>query len=582
MLKFSTRCWSVGLLLCVWFMMPHVASSQNSNEPKEVTQTYLLKNAHITTKPGQTMFGHILIRDGLIAQVGPSISAPFDAQVIDMDSMYIYAGFIDALSHTGVKKPEKENNDRVRDPGNPTNKRAGITPEHAVTEDFDPQDGSVKKSREAGFTIAHVVPRGRMLPGMGGVFSMAKGASTDMVIADDASMFSQLRSASRVAPGTLIGVLAKYRDIYRNAEALKTYSSKYATNPSGLNRAKPDDAIAAFVPVVSKQMPVFFAAKSMLDVSRIINLQKELGFKLVLSDVRQGWPMMDKIKRGNYPVVLSLDLPKEIKEEEKKDMTDEEKAKAEKKKKKEEAKLSALEKANKANKAAREERKKKSVAEYESQAAMMEKSGVKFAFSTMSSKPSDARKEIRRMIKAGLSERAALAALTTNAADILGISRVAGTLESGKMAHIVVTDKPLFEEKSAVRYIFVDGQMNEMKKKEEKKGDVNTDALSAVAGVWSYSIEIPGETQTGNIKIEKDGDDAVVSISSSDNLEDYEEVNNVNLEADKLTFDFQVEEGGMQLPLSFDIDIEGNNMTGKVNAGNFGAFPIEATKKDPK
>lgn len=277
--------------------------AQNSNEPKEVTKTYLLTNAHITARPGQTTFGSILLRDGLIEKVGANVTAPFDAQVIDMDSMYMYAGFIDALSHVGLKKKEKEDRPRVNDPGNPPNDVAGITPEHSVYDDYSAEEGSVKKMRESGFGIAHVVPQGRMLPGMGAIFSLGKGDSEDLVIAKEASMFSQLKSANRVAPGTIIGVMDKYRDIYRNAAATTKYSGKYKMNPIGMRRAKPDPSIEAFIPVANKQMPVYFIANSGLDISRVIQLEKDLGFKLVIADVEKGWTMAKKIKAGRLSFI---------------------------------------------------------------------------------------------------------------------------------------------------------------------------------------------------------------------------------------------------------------------------------------
>ena len=567
--------------------------AQNSNEPKEVTATYLLENAHIIASPGQSTFGSVLVRDGLIEQVGVSIKAPYDAQVIDMDSMYIYAGFIDALSHVGLKKKDKEDRPKVNDPGNPPNDIAGITPEHSVYDDFEPSEGSVKKLREQGYGIAHVVPQGRMLPGMGAIFSLGEGESAELVIQKEASMFSQLKSANRVAPGTTIGVLAKYRDIYRNAEATGKYNNKYNLNPAGMRRAQPEPAIEAFVPVVNKQLSVYFIANSALDVSRVIALQKELGFNLVLADVEQGWPMANKITAGRYPILLSMDLPDAIKEEKKEEkdeskMTDEEKkkaadekTKAEAKKKKEEAKLSILEKANKKAKMEREERKKKSIKDYEAQAAMMEKKGIKFTFTGISTKPGDIRKNLKRMIDGGLSESAALAALTTNAADQLGISKIAGTIEKGKLANLVITDKPYFEEKSAIRYVFVDGQMNEMKKKEEKKGELAEGAGAALAGEWKYSIEIPGQTQSGVIKITPDGDDLLVEVDSTDEPGDYEEGTAVNFKDDNLTFEMSVDNDGYQMELTWNMDVDGDTMKGMVKAGQFGSFPVEASR-DPK
>ena len=568
-------------------------SAQNSNVPKEVTATYLLTNAHIISHPGQTTFGSVLLRDGLIEQVGANIIAPYDAQIIDMDSMYIYAGFIDALSQVGLKKKEKEERPNVKDPGNPPNAVAGITPEHSVYDDYSSKESSVKKLRDQGYGIAHIVPQGRMLPGMGAIFSLGEGESAQLVIKKEASMFSQLKSANRVAPGTTIGVMAKYRDIYRNAAVTSECSSKYNMNPVGMRRAQSEPAIEAFIPVVNKQLPVYFIAKNALDVSRVIALQKELGFNLVLADVEQGWPMASKITAGRYPLVLSMNLPKAIKEEKKEEkdeskMTEEEKEKAvntkakkEKKKKKEEAKLSLLEKANKKEEMAREERKKKSIKDYEGQAAMMEKKGIKFAFTGISTKPGDIRKNLKRMMDAGLSESAALAALTTNAADQLGISKIAGTIEKGKLANLVITDKPYFEEKSAIRYVFVDGQMNEMKKKDEKKGDIEKGAGAALAGEWKYSIEIPGQTQSGVIKITADVDELTIEVSSADSPEDFEEATAVSLNGSNLTFDLSIDYDGFQMELSYDLEIAENAMKGMVKAGQFGSFPLEGSR-DPR
>lgn len=582
-----------GLLMIALMLIGNWTSdlqAQNSNEPKEVTATYLLHNAHIVSRPGQSSFGSVLVRDGLIEEVGPNIKAPFDAQVIDMDSMYIYAGFIDALSYVGLKKKEQEDRPKVKDPGNPPNEVAGITPEHSVYDDYVPSEGSVKKLREQGYGIAHIVPQGRMLPGMGAIFSLGEGDAAELVIRKEASMFSQLKSARRVAPGTTIGVMAKYRDIYRNAEATVKYNGKYKINPTGMRRAQPEPAIEAFVPVVNKQMPVYFIANSGLDVSRVISLQKELGFNLVLADVEQGWTMANKISTGHYPILLSMDLPDAIKDDNKKDedeskMTEEEKKKAadekekaEKKKKKAEAKLSILEKANKKAKMEREERKKKSIKEYEAQAAIMEKKGIKFAFTGISTKPGDIRKNLKRMIDAGLSENTALAALTTNAADQLGISKIAGTVEKGKLANLVITDKPYFEEKSAIRYVFVDGQMSEMKKKEEKKGEIAKGAGAALVGEWKYSIEIPGQTQRGTIKITADGDDITVEVDSADEAGDYEDGTNVSFKDDKLTFEMTVDNDGYQMDLVWDIEIDGDSMKGMVKAGQFGSFPMEGTR----
>ena len=73
------------------------------------------------------------------------------------------------------------------------------------------------------------------------------------------------------------------------------------------------------------------------------------------------------------------------------------------------------------------------------------------------------------MIENGLSEDAALAALTTNPAQLLGIDKMAGTIEAGKMGNVLVSTAPYFTKKSQFKYVFVDGDKYEYEVKDDKK-----------------------------------------------------------------------------------------------------------------
>ena len=52
----------------------------------------------------------------------------------------------------------------------------------------------------------------------------------------------------------------------------------------------------------------------------------------------------------------------------------------------------------------------------------------------------------------------ALKALTLNAAIIAGAADRLGSLETGKIANLLVTDGDLFDEKMAIKHVFVDGR----------------------------------------------------------------------------------------------------------------------------
>jgi hypothetical protein len=566
------------------------ALSQNSNDAKEITTTYYVKNAFVVQKPGTVLSNtSILIKDGMIKSVGPNIPIPFDAEVIDADSMYVYAGFIDACSHAGIAKIENKERPKVENPGNPPKKLAGITPQYTVRSAIGGKlDKSMGELRDLGFGFVHVVPRGRMLPGQGSVLSTGDIKPSESIIKENVSEFAQFRSARGMFPATTIGVMSQFRDLIKNATYSNNYKASYALNPKGLERPTQSEELAALYPVVEKKMPVFFYAPKVKDVNRALILQQELGCNMVLTGVRQGWPLMSSISESRNPVVLSLKLPEEIKDE-KDEKEDEKKDDDKDVEKKDDGKVKGAgkdekkEKPKKKKKPEKEEdpetkmlkeRKKKSHDEYVSQAAMFEKQKINFSFSTLDAKSKDIRNNILRMVRGGLSENGALAALTTNPASLLGISAMAGTVEQGKIANIFITDKPYFDEKSKIKYLIIDGNVKHIKeeKKKKKKGDGEKVEL---AGIWSYEVEMPGQSQSGTMIIKGSGDNLEVSTDTSDEPGDFIDGTNVSLDGSELSFDIIVD--GMTCSISVEFD--GEAFEGTVALGEFGSFPMTGSKK---
>ena len=429
-----------------------------------VTRTYALTHVNIIQGPGRKIeMGTLIIKNGLIAAVGKTVPIPAEAIVIKADSMYAYAGFIDGLSRVGVVKPKEDSKERVKDPGNPPADRAGITPQSDVRSFLNASEKSIEELRNLGFTTAHVVPYGGMLPGTGSIISLENTTPDGMVMIAQSSFYSELTPAERVYPNTLLGVMAKWRDLYRNAVLQKSYSSLYASNRNGLERPAADRILEAFYPVIEKRTPVLFKAEKLLDIQRILTLQTDLGFSLMIGDVKEGWDYLPKIKSSGAKIFLSLDLPEEKKVEKKDDQKDVKDDKKEVKIAEKEIATDSLEKI------ALEKRKADFIALCAAQASSFQKAGITFGFASLSAKTKDIHANLRRMIKAGLTEDQALAALTINPAQLLGISDRAGSIDPGKMANIVISDKTFFDEKAKVRYVFVEGVMYKLDTKEIDK-----------------------------------------------------------------------------------------------------------------
>src|SRR5213079_1931203 len=136
--------------------------------------------------------------------------------------------------------------------------------------------------------------------------------------------------------------------------------------------------------------------------------------------------------------------------------------------------------------------------------AALGKAGVKFAFySGGIAAPKDILKAAKKSIDAGLAPDAALRAFTLSAAEIFGVADRLGSIENEKITNLVVTDGDLFEEKTKIKMVFVDGHRFEVrepeKPKEPPKGDLT--------GKWNLSYTTPDgpEEATAELAMDRDG-----------------------------------------------------------------------------
>jgi len=495
---------------------------------------------------------NLWIADGKVKQIG-NFTIPLAAEVIEADSMYIYPGFILGASHAAIPKPKDDKPDRPSRPGTPTDAQAGITPEKSAVDQLSGKSGDIEGLRKQGFTLAHTVPHGKSFPGQGAVILLGSNPEgkdelpiTSQVLKQKHSLYSTLRGSGRMYPSTVIGVMAKWRELYRGAELAHQHEELYARDKS-VDRPSYAHSFTALYPVISGKQDVYFATGNALAARRVAALQEELGFALVMTDVTETWDIMSLL---DEPFLLSLDLPKEPAESKDKKMTDEMKM--------------------------HHDRQMKSYHMYLNQADTLAHAGKKYGFSQGEAKTTDLMKNIKMMVAEGLSEVEALTALTTTPADLLDVSDVTGSLRTGMMANLIISNEPIFTEKSKLRYVFVEGTMYEYNKAKKSDAKVNGDVAS-VLGSWSYTADVPGETITGVVTI-VDNDGTLGGTMVSDQDGETTELESVGLEDDELTIGFVMEQEGFDMPMSITVTIDGDTFTGTVSAGQFGEFPFSGQK----
>lgn len=560
----------LSTLIALLLLVVAVQAQSVDDLLKPVTRTYALKNVTIVQKPGQVIEnGTIIIKNGLIQAVGKNVTIPGNAKVLEADSMYVYAGFIDALSNVGIPAP-KPDTDRSRPRGeireNPPYEMAGIMPHAKAVDQLSAKDKEIEGIRKLGFTAVNTVPHGGMIPGQTAVIVLAGEEASDMIVLEDLAMVGTLQSARGVYPSTIMGVMSKYRELFEQTHQLMHHWDVYKKNPA-MVRPESDDGLEALMGVASGKQMMLMVAPEVLDLYRAMTLEKDMKVDMIMANVKEGWRVLDELKAAGEPIIVSTDLPKELKEEKK----DGEKAE-EKEEKEMDPEVEALKK-----------RQKEVYEQYVGQAATLAKAGITFAFSTMGTKSGDLRGNLGRMIKAGLDKDVALAALTTTPAEMLGVSKVMGTVEKGKIANLVVSDKPYFEEKSNVRFVIIDGQVfeYEVPKKRPAGGKGGPagagSSAAAINGNWTFTVDVPGQAVSGTMDISNAGGD----ISGKMNSEGMGEtsMDNIELDGSTMLFSTKVEVQGQSMTLEYEITFSGAAFEGSVSVGSFGTFDVTGAKK---
>ena len=167
--------------------------------------------------------GDVLIENGRITAVGPSLSAPAGARVLDAGGRWVTPGLIDVHSHLGVyASPGVHGQDDGNEATNPVT--SNVWAEHSVW----PQDPGLEAALEGGVTSLQVLPGSANLIGGRGVTLKNVGATTYQAMkfpgAKQGLKMACGENPKRVYgsdgkfPATRMGNVAGYRQAFADAQ----------------------------------------------------------------------------------------------------------------------------------------------------------------------------------------------------------------------------------------------------------------------------------------------------------------------------------------------------------------------------
>ena len=287
-----------------------------------------------------------------------------------------------------------------------------------------PTDRKLDTARCAGFTTAVTFPKQGILAGHGAVINLAGrerrrhgGRSLRRAVHElTTGGFSSF-------PGSLMGVMAYLRQIWIDAAYYKAAKEAYAKDPVAIARPAYDRALEGLLEthrlLIRRRQPR--ADRSHAEFRR--------GVQNALRALRRsgGIPIGGRLKKAGVPVILNVKWPAKARESDPEEIPS----------------LRTLQLRNKAP----------------TTPAVLAAAGVPFAISSEGlDTPKEILKALKKSIDVGLKPADAIRALTLSAAEIYGVASRLGSIDKGKIANLTVVKGDLFDEKSKVEMVFIDGK----------------------------------------------------------------------------------------------------------------------------
>jgi hypothetical protein len=399
-----------------------------------------IRNARIVPVNGPTLSkGTVVLRNGLIDAVGDNIAIPSDASIIEGDGLTIYPGLMDAMSNWGMPAnlapPARPGVAQTVGPASPnappppTRPAQGPEDRPATTswlkaaDEVLLTDRRLETARSAGFTSAVTFPMRGIFAGQGAVINLAGDKPRDVVLDPYAGQYITMQPSGNGFPAALFGIISYIRQIYLDAGHYTLLKQAYAKDPSHVQRPDYDRALEG----VLESKRILLPANRMVEVDRMIRFAAELKQPTILYGLREGYRSVDLLKKAGLPVLVSLKWPA------KESDTDPDEVET----------LRTLEVRDHAP----------------SSPAEFQKANIRFAFYTDGiDQPRDLHRAVKKAIDAGLSRENALRALTLSVAEMYGMADRLGSIEKGKIANLVVTRGEIFDDRTKVEMVFIDGK----------------------------------------------------------------------------------------------------------------------------
>ena len=357
--------------------------------------------------------GLVLIRDGRIAYVGPAAGQTYGADVRELRAAVVVPGLVDARATVGVSGMLNQPQDQEQ-----VDRSAPLQPELRAVDAYNARDELVAYIRARGVTTVHT-GHGPGVPISGQTLVVkTKGRTAEADVLRPAAMIAATLGADATtadrgkSPGTPAKAVALLRTELIKA---KEYADKRAKLPED-KRPPRDLRMEALGRALDGSQPLLVSVDRGRDILAALRVAQEFNLKIVLEGCAEAPLVLDEIKASGFPVVLHPTMERSFGPRENLSMET---------------------------------------------ASVLRRAGVPFAiqsgFEDYVPKTRIVLYEAAVAAGHGLDRDAALAAITLEAARIVGVADRVGSLEVGKDGDVALYDGDPFEYVTRCVGVVIDG-----------------------------------------------------------------------------------------------------------------------------
>ncbi|NHC13229.1 amidohydrolase [Motilibacter deserti] len=249
--------------------------------------------------------GTVLIRDGVIAEVGRDVAVPDGARVVDAIGKWVLPGFVDAHTHIGIhEEGEGGTGDDTNESSSPS--VAGVRAVDAI----DCDDVGFRDALSAGVTTVSVKPgSGSCLAGLSTAMKTWGGRFLDeQLLSDKVSLKSAFgenpklyTAPARELPMTRMGIAFVIR---QKLEDGKAYAEQRAAAEKAGEPFRRDLELEAVASLLAGELVWDVHVHRHDDIATAVRIAEEYGLRLVVNHGTEAHKLADMLAERDIPVAV--------------------------------------------------------------------------------------------------------------------------------------------------------------------------------------------------------------------------------------------------------------------------------------